>query len=139
MAIKEDIVAEARKWLDTPYHHQARVIGHGVDCIGLIVGVCKALALPHADSVNYGRMPEGDRLIMELRRHAGREVRPELAEAGDILVFRFLCKPRHVAIKTNSGMIHSWAQMGKVVEHGLDKPWQRLCVTAFEFPGVACN
>lgn len=33
------IVAEARRWLGTPYRHQASVIGAGADCLGLVRGV----------------------------------------------------------------------------------------------------
>ena len=38
--MKKQIIQTARQWLDTPYHHQARVKGVGVDCIGLVIGVC---------------------------------------------------------------------------------------------------
>ena len=27
------VVAEAESWLGTPYHHEARIKGHGVDCV----------------------------------------------------------------------------------------------------------
>ena len=33
------IVAEARSWLGTPYHHQASRKGAGADCLGLVRGV----------------------------------------------------------------------------------------------------
>lgn len=129
-------MAEARKWLGTPYHHQGRVLGAGVDCLGLVAEVAKALDLCHHDANDYARVPEGDRLITDLRKHAGRELRAVEAQPGDILLFRFLRQPRHVAIKTDIGMIHAYAQAGKVVEHQLDVRWLAQCVCAFEFPGV---
>lgn len=139
MASKADIVNEARKWLGTPYHHQGRVLGHGVDCLGQITEVGKALDICHEDANDYGRMPEGNRLIETLRRLSPREMRPEQSEPGDILLFRFIRQPRHLAIRTDKGMIHAYAQAGKVVEHGLDERWLRQAITAFEFPGVTCN
>ena len=36
---RKDVVAEARSWLETPYHHAADVKGHGVDCAMLLVRV----------------------------------------------------------------------------------------------------
>jgi cell wall-associated NlpC family hydrolase len=138
MATKADIVAAARECLGTPYHHQGRVID-GMDCLGLLIWACLRLGLPHVDRNDYGRMPEKDRLLAELREHTGREMRPQEAEPGDILVFRYLRRPRHVAIKTDMGMIHAWADAGKVVEHGLDDRWMQQCVTAFEFKGISCN
>ena len=35
----QDVVAEARRWLGTPWRHQARLRGVGVDCGGLVVCV----------------------------------------------------------------------------------------------------
>lgn len=37
MSIRDDILTAARQWLETPYHHRARVKGAGVDCLMLIV------------------------------------------------------------------------------------------------------
>jgi len=43
MTLTSDIVAEARSWVGTPYHHMARVKGAGVDCGQLLVA-CFAAA-----------------------------------------------------------------------------------------------
>ena len=39
------IVTQARTWIGTPFHHQARLKGKGCDCLGLIVGVVDELGL----------------------------------------------------------------------------------------------
>ena len=39
------VVAEARSWIGTPYHHAADVKGHGVDCALLLVRVYCDLGL----------------------------------------------------------------------------------------------
>ena len=36
---REAVVAEARQWLRTPYHHMGRVKGAGVDCATLLAEV----------------------------------------------------------------------------------------------------
>lgn len=33
----EAVITAARSWIRTPYHHMARVKGHGVDCAQLII------------------------------------------------------------------------------------------------------
>ena len=43
------VVAEARSWLGTPYHHQGALAGAGCDCLGLVRGVWRDL---------YGNEPE---------------------------------------------------------------------------------
>jgi len=37
------IVAEARRWIGTPYRHQASLIGVGCDCLGLVRGIWRAV------------------------------------------------------------------------------------------------
>ena len=39
------VVAEAREWIGTPYHHQATQKGVGADCGGLVAGVAMALGI----------------------------------------------------------------------------------------------
>src|SRR5580698_7963629 len=47
------VVAEARTWLRTPYHHMGRVKGAGVDCATLLAevyaraGVVPTVTIPH--------------------------------------------------------------------------------------------
>jgi NlpC/P60 family putative phage cell wall peptidase len=43
MVTRETIVAAARSWFGTPYHHQASVKGVGSDCLGLIRGIWREL------------------------------------------------------------------------------------------------
>ena len=42
---REEVVAAARAWIGTPYHHAADVKGHGVDCAMLLVRVYCDLGL----------------------------------------------------------------------------------------------
>lgn len=39
---REAVIAEARSWADTPFHHRARVKGEGVDCGQLSVAAYQA-------------------------------------------------------------------------------------------------
>jgi NlpC/P60 family putative phage cell wall peptidase len=43
MITRMEIVEEARRWIGTPYVHQASCRGSGTDCLGLIRGVWRAV------------------------------------------------------------------------------------------------
>lgn len=92
------IVAEARSWLGTPYHHEARVKGRdgGVDCAQLLIGVYAAVGLiPPLDIPHY---PPDWHLHRDAERYLGivlqhaREIQPAFGEGplpGDVVVWRF--------------------------------------------------
>ena len=45
MRSRLEVVCEARTWLGTPFHHQARAKGEACDCAGLVIGVARALGV----------------------------------------------------------------------------------------------
>ncbi len=59
---RDDIIAEARSWIGTPYRHQASLKGVGCDCLGLVRGVGGAIAGAEAG-------PGPDRARRGFRRH----------------------------------------------------------------------
>lgn len=130
---RTEILEEARKWLDTPYHHQGRVIGHGVDCYGVIEMVGRALGVNIPDNIRYGRIPDEAELLANMDTYA---VRVPVAKAGDIVLIPFVHKIRHMAILTDKGILHAYEPAGKVVEHSIDDRWKRLFRRAYAFPGV---
>jgi hypothetical protein len=86
----------------------------------------------------YTRNPNGRGLIRELSKQLVRvssqgdplSVEPDLncldgAQDGDVIAFwrERPNLPRHVAIKSDVGMIHTWSEIGRVVEHSLDNWW----------------
>ena len=51
---RQSVVTEARTWLLTPFHHEARVKGAGVDCGMFIAEVYERTGLiPHVDIKHY--------------------------------------------------------------------------------------
>jgi NlpC/P60 family putative phage cell wall peptidase len=142
----QDVVAEARRWIGTPWRHQARLRGIGVDCGGLVIGVGQALGLPVQDHPpGYARLPDGVSLRACVEGQCTRI--PEL-EQGAILLLRWEADPQHLAIVSMLpegfiGMIHAWAGIRRVVEHGLTPEWQARIVhdeagpAIYRLPGVA--
>jgi NlpC/P60 family putative phage cell wall peptidase len=139
-----NIVAQARTWLGTPFHHQARLKGKGCDCLGLIVGVVDELGLKDRngmklaeyDEVTYSKEPDGAYLIQKLTGLLD-EVPAAEARAGDLALFRIRENPQHLAILTDYegglGMIHSFAPSRRVVEHRLDDEWKSKIIKVFRW------
>ena len=122
---QKEIVTVAREYLDTPFHHQGRVKGVGVDCIGLLVGVAKDLGWKIHDCPAYSCRPDGITVVKELSQGLDKITASE-ATIGDILLFWISKKtrhPQHVAIKTDIGMIHTYAGAERVIEHNLNDYW----------------
>lgn len=132
---RTDIVEEARKWLGTPYHHQGRVLGHGVDCYGVIEMVGRTLGVPIPQGITYSRIPNEEELIGYMDGYAQR-IPLESAAMGDIIILPFKFKMRHMAILTDKGMLHAYEPEGRVIEHAVDAKWRRLFRRAYQYPGV---
>lgn len=146
----EQIVAQARTWLGTKYHHQGRLKKStrgpgGVDCLGLVIGVIDELgmqdgngkALVHADEFNYSMYPERGRLVGSISKHL-RHVPVEQMRVGDLLLFRTFKDPQHVGLLTkypggDLGMVHCNSSAGKVVEQPLSMTWIRMLTHVYRF------
>ena len=138
------IVTQARTWIGTPFHHQARLKGKGCDCLGLIVGVVDELGLkdkhgkPLAgyDEVTYSKEPDGAYLTEKLTALLD-EVPIDDAQAGDLALFKVRENPQHMAFLTDYentlGMVHSYAPARRVVEHRLDDDWKQRLVKVFRW------
>lgn len=139
------VVQAARGWLDTPFHHQARVKGVGVDCVGLIICVARELGLcaPDFDVDAYARTPDGSSLMRQaggLMRRVPMGVEPQL---GQVIVVALGGEPQHLGILGDYrhgglSIIHaaSTAQPGRVIETRLMFSRNMRPVAVFELPGV---
>ncbi|MBB4212677.1 NlpC/P60 family putative phage cell wall peptidase [Rhodothalassium salexigens DSM 2132] len=134
MTEPDTIVALARRWLGTPWHHQGRVRGVGVDCAGLVIGVARDLGLDPVDVTGYGRRPDSDDLVRLIRAHL---IEIPLAEAqpAAVLLMRIDGRAQHLGILTDVGLLHAYALARRVVEHRIDPVWAERIVGAFVFPG----
>jgi cell wall-associated NlpC family hydrolase len=85
------VVAEAQKWLGTPYHHMGAVRGAGVDCGQLLVEVYSALGL--APRIDLGYYPSDWHFNRSEEIYLGwvkQYAKPtENPKMGDIALFKF--------------------------------------------------
>ena len=138
------ILALAREWIGTPYHHQASARGAGTDCIGLVRGIYRALYGREAEALpGYSRdwaEAQGRETLIEAARRHLVEVAPSDARPADILIFRY--RPRMVAKHagiladtTSPAFIHA-LEGAPVCEVPLNDWWRRRIVSVFSFPGI---
>jgi len=137
---RAQVVACARTYLSTPWHHQGRVKGPkgGIDCAGLIIGVARELGLADVDFTNYSRHPDGT--LERICALHMRGIPLHLADFGDVLLFTFKTEPEHLGIFSEIDgrrtVIHSYASAKKVVENDLDALWLSRIRGAYRIPGV---
>ncbi len=143
-------VTAARRWLGTPYLHQASCYRGGCDCLGLIRGVWRDLygqepAKPPAYSLDWSEPQGQERLWQAARRYL--TPKPlDAAALGDVLLFRMRAGAvaKHLGLQSRvpchragpasgAAFIHAYSGRG-VVESALTGPWQRRIVARFTYP-----
>lgn len=139
---RDEFIAEARKFKETPFKHQGRSRKYGVDCVGILVviGVENGYLKEKPEDRRYSRNPETFR-IKERLDELLIPIDKEDMQAGDILLFKIPFHPQHVGIVTNYseqsfGLIQAYQDIGKVKEHRLDQRWIDRIVQAYKVPGV---
>ena len=111
------IVELARECMGTPFVHQGRKNGTGLDCAGLLVHVLKGLGLPYLDDKGYPRRPFDGMLIKILDAEPSMKRIPKADMArGDVVVMRIKTAPQHIGIFTGDTVIHTYSDTGRVVE-----------------------
>ena len=138
--VAAEVIAEARDWIGTPYRHQGRRKGVGCDCLGLLIGVSRAI---------YGQEPEspgpyaadwaeagGDDLFLAAARRHCLERTASVAMPGDLILFRWRphLPAKHAGILVAPDrFIHAY-QGHAVMESALVPQWRRRIAAAFAFP-----
>jgi NlpC/P60 family putative phage cell wall peptidase len=143
---RADVVAEARRWIDTPFHHQARTRGVGCDCGGLVGGIAVALRLVPLDwwersfdpaFGGYARQPSQDRLRQICLLFMDR-LEPGSEQPGDVVLIDFGVEPQHLGVLADYrhgglSIVHAMARPPRVAEHRLDPRWRDRVVDAFAY------
>lgn len=117
------VVAEARCWVGTPFHHAARLKGVGVDCAQFLIAVYSAVGLVEPFEIGYYPrdwfLHQGVSLFSQwIERHCVPTIAPA---AGDIALFRYGRTESHAAIVIEwsddvGAVIHSYRGRGVIVE-----------------------
>jgi NlpC/P60 family putative phage cell wall peptidase len=141
------VIEEAKTWVGTPFRHQARVKGVGVDCAQLVIAVGESCGLLAVDPAawrrfaGYGRAPNPKRMEEALRSFMV-PIPPSRARLGDVAWLEWRRElPMHLAILSRHGeratLIHALSEVGKACEHGFVAEWPERVVSWWRYPGLA--
>lgn len=137
------IVDRARRWIGTPYVHQASTRGAGTDCLGLLRGMWREMRGSEPEAVPAYTADWAEPGGLEVLEAAARRwlVGKALADEapGDVLLFRMRDGgiAKHLGITGEVGVrasfIHAYSGHA-VVESHLTAPWRRRIAARFAFP-----
>lgn len=142
-----DVVRVARSYLGTPFHHQGRLPGVGLDCAGVVICAARELGVvaEDFDITGYARTPDGASLIGWCREYMD-EVSREDMRPGDVLCVAWESMPHHLCVLADYrhgglSIVHAMdstdkRKRGSVVEHRLVFGPSMRFVAAFRIPGV---
>ena len=135
---RAEVVEAARSLIGMPWVHQGRN-EHGIDCLGLVVTLCRRFDLSDYDITGYSRRPDTAAFLAHLRAGGGVPIPINAAVDGDVMAFRTARFPCHVGILSHRdgvpSIIHCpWR--GRVREEPLAHDFPQRRVAAFVFPGV---
>jgi cell wall-associated NlpC family hydrolase len=136
-ALQDQIVQAARGLVGTPFAHQGRVPGCGLDCVGALIAVGQECGLRVTDDTTYPRETDGSALHRCLR-YACEPIDADDLDRGDILIFQRGQTQWHAAIVSKLSplsMIHAWHRFtgGCVREEIVSDEWVRRIFGAWRY------
>ena len=137
MPTRDEIVRAARRYIGTPYHHQAALACAGCDCLGLIRGVWRDLyrvepEQPPPYTPDWGETGDVEHMLQAASRHM-RPVPLAEADAGEVLIFRLRSGLVAAILTSRTSMIHAQSE-DRVREVTMNGWWMRRAAGAFAFP-----
>lgn len=140
MMIAQEVLAEAERWIGTPYRHGASTRGVSCDCLGLVRGIWRALygcepERPGIYAPDWAEVSTGDPMLEAASRHMNRRVSP-VPMPGDLVVFRWRVglAAKHLGIMAHDNrFIHAY-QGHSVMASALVPQWRNRIAGIFSFP-----
>lgn len=134
----------ARSFVGTPFRHQGRIPGVGLDCVGVVAKTAHLLGISDYDWTNYQRRASW---AGEFESHFSRNmdrVRVPDIRAGHVAIFRqegFPCHCGVIGSRSGRGLslIHAYLPRRAVVEEDFIGEWTAgdRIMAAFAYRGVA--
>lgn len=132
------IITVARTLINTPYLHQGREPGVGLDCLGVVelTAILCGITYSFVAPTNYGR--NSSRLLADGLERYCEEIGIFLP--GTIVLCNLSTIPYHCGIITDYqgrlGLLHAYENAGRVREHALIPWWKDKIYKVYKFPGV---
>lgn len=144
MPSRSEVIEYARTFLGTPFHHQGRRPGVGIDCIGTILVPLWHLGITDINIKRYSRLPNPD-LIYGFLRDAEESgliwtVPKRDGLPADVALFRIRTDPQHFGWITDLGLLHAQfstdPRESAVVEHRMDQALFDSIVQVYRIRGI---
>lgn len=132
---RQDFVNEIRSYIDTPFKHQGRLPGVGIDCAGVVICASKKLGQEFEDLTNYKLRPSQDDILKKIIKSGFYDVELENIKIGDLLLMSYENNIQHIAVVSNLNptyIIHAVTNK-KVIEHRLTDGWKDKIRRCFRF------
>ena len=122
---REAVAAEAMSWLATPYHHEGKLKGVGVDCAQILIEVYSACGL--IKKFDTGHYPPDWHMHRSVERYLGwvqqYAHRVETPGLGDMAMWKFGRCFAHGSIFVGDGLlVHSYIGRGVILSRVKDAP-----------------
>lgn len=108
------VVAAAARWIGTPWHHRARVLGAGVDCGQLLIAAYAEAGLiepfdPGPYRVDHMLHSEREEFLAIVERFMRRLPDGEAPQPADVAVYRFgRCHSHGAIVEAWPAIIHAF-------------------------------
>jgi cell wall-associated NlpC family hydrolase len=118
---REAVIKEAKDWLKTPFHHEGRVKGAGVDCAQYLIDVYFTVGLipdirPEHYDFQWAMHQSEEKYLDELMKHGFEVESPEQAGKAGVVIWKVGRNFSHAAIIMDWPMvIHAAVSQGVVI------------------------
>ena len=130
MITTEQLINEARTWVETPFHHNQMCKGVGADCIGVVAASALACGISLPNLPRAYPLRANGTLRPYLDKYLNRS---HVMQPGDVLLMSFDNEPHHVALFCGHTIIHAYAQVRKCVEQEIDDYWRSKTCAIYRF------
>lgn len=127
-----ELIEYSRTWLDTPWQHNQRCRGVGVDCVQLVVDIYQHAGLDIKNPPNYPRSPRLTTIEGQINSLA-EFIEVDKMQPSDMLLIRTGNIPHHLGIvMSENSFIHAdnSTMVGRVIESPIDL-WSRRIVGVY--------
>lgn len=133
------VIVEARTWIGTPWVHQGRLKGVGVDCAGLTgkVGETKGyVSSEDANFTGYGREPDPIKMKAALDRVFIRIVKESARPASIIWLKAGGDRAQHLGILTERNTLIHAINFKRVEELPIEAGERNRVVACYRYRGI---
>lgn len=128
-----------RAYIGTPFQHQGRRRGDGIDCAGLLTCAAYDVGLTDVRVTDYTPQPDPLRFREIAREHMDAVAFADLTP-GDVLTFAFKDAEQHFGVVVSMNpkrFVHAYASVGKCVDQELTLAWLRRVRGCYRIRGLA--